>query len=87
MIVRKRPPAKAILHNTVTRGILISTTHRYNITHSRIRVYVENAIRRARTYRIMGDRYRNPLRKYDLANSIVCGLVNERTLARIAAAA
>ncbi len=32
VIVRKRPPAKAILHNTVTRGILISTTHRYNIT-------------------------------------------------------
>ncbi len=35
----------------------------------------------------MCDRYRNPLRKYDLANSIVCGPVNERAPARIAAAA
>ena len=59
----------------------------YNITHSKIRVYVENTIRRVKTYRIMGDRYRSPLKKYDLANSIVCGLVNDRAPARIAAAA
>ena len=41
VIVRKRPPAKAILHNTVTRGILISTTHRYNI-----RFYVKSGVNR-----------------------------------------
>ena len=28
----------------------------------RIRVRVENAIRRVKTHRIMGDRYRNPLK-------------------------
>ena len=59
----------------------------YNRTHSKIRVYVENAIRRVKTYRIMGDRYRNPLKKYDRANSIVCGLVNQRVLLKAAAAA
>ena len=59
----------------------------YNRTHSKIRVYVENAIRRVKTYRIMGDRYRNPLKKYDLANSIVCGLVNQRVLLKAAAVA
>ncbi len=68
-------------------GKLTDAEKEYNITHSKIRVYVENTIRRVKTYRIMGDRYRNPLKKYDLANSIVCGLVNDRALARIAAAA
>ena len=34
-----------------------------NKAHSRIRVYVEHAIRKVKTWRIMGDRYRNPLKK------------------------
>ena len=49
-----------------------------NRLQSRIRVRVENAIRRVKTHRIMGDRYRNPLKKYDRTNDIVCGLVNQR---------
>ena len=28
----------------------------------------------------MGDRYRNPLKKYDRINDVVCGLVNQRLL-------
>ena len=68
-------------------GKLTDAEKEYNITHSKIRVYVGNTIRRVKTYRIMGDRYRNPLKKYDLANSIMCGLVNDRAPARIAAAA
>ena len=47
-----------------------------NKAHSRIRVYVEHAIRKVKTWRIMGDRYRNPLKKYDRINDVVCGLVN-----------
>ena len=74
--IRKRPSCR-----------LTDAQKEHNITHSKIRVYVENAIRRARTYRIMGNRYRNPLRKYDPASSIVYGMVNLRALARIAAAA
>ncbi len=35
----------------------------------------------------MGDKYRNPLKKYDMINSIVCGLVNLRILAKMAASA
>ena len=46
----------------------------FNRLHSRIRVYVEHAIRRVKTWRIMGDRCRNPLKKYDRINDIVCGL-------------
>ena len=57
-----------------------------NRLQSKIRVYVENAIRRVKTCRIMGDRYRNPLKKYDRINDIVCGLVNQRVLWRAAQA-
>ena len=51
-----------------------------NKAHSRIRVYVEHAIRKVKTWRIMGDRYRNPLKKYDRINDVICGLVNQRLL-------
>ena len=46
--------------------------------HSKIRVYVEHAIRRVKTWRIMSGVYRNPLKKYDRINDVVCGLVNQR---------
>ena len=58
-----------------------------NRLQSKVRVYVENAIRRVKTHRIMGDRYRNPLKKYDRINDIVCGLVNQRLLLMAAQAA
>ena len=58
-----------------------------NRLQSKIRVYVENSIRRVKTYRIMGGRYRNPLKKYDRTNDIVCGLVNQRLLLMAAQAA
>ncbi len=48
----------------------------FNRLHSKIRVYVEHAIRRVKTWRIMGGVYRNPLKKYDRINDVVCGLVN-----------
>ena len=37
----------------------------FNRPHSKIRVYVEHAIRRVKTWQIMGGVYRNPLKKYD----------------------
>ena len=52
----------------------------FNRLHSKIRVYVEHAIRRVKTWRIMGDRYRNQLKKYGRINDVVCGLVNQRLL-------
>ncbi len=68
-------------------GKLTDEQKEYNRIHSKIRVLVENVIRRIKTFRIMSYRYRNRLRKYDLANSIVCGLVNLRILGRMAATA
>ena len=69
-------------------GKKLSTEKReINRLQSKIRICVENAIRRVKTYRIMGDRYRNPLKKYNRANDIVCGLVNQRLLMMAASAA
>ncbi len=48
--------------------------------HSKIRIYVEHAIRKVKRWRIMRDAYRNPLKMYDTINDIVCGLVNNRIL-------
>ena len=58
-----------------------------NRLQSKIRVRVEYAIRRVKTHRIMDDRYRNHLKKYDRTNDIVCGFVNHRVLWRAAQAA
>ena len=52
----------------------------FNRLHSKIRVYVEHAIHRVKTWRIMGGVYRNPLKKYDRINDVVCGLVNQKLL-------
>ena len=48
----------------------------YNRILSKIRIYVEHAIRRVKRWRIMGNTYRNPLKNYDSINNVVCGLVN-----------
>ena len=47
----------------------------YNAALSKIRIRVEHAIRRVKVFRVMGDRYRNPRKKYAIINDIVCGLV------------
>ena len=52
----------------------------YNRAHSRVRIRVENGIRRVKTFRIMKEIYRNKLKKYDRINDIVCGVVNQAIL-------
>ena len=52
----------------------------YNKAHSRIRIRVENTIRRTKIFRIAKEKYRNDRRKYDHVNDIVCGLVNQTVL-------
>ena len=54
----------------------------YNRAHSRVRIRVENGIRRVKIFRIMKERYRNKLKKYDRINDIVCGVVNQAILMR-----
>ena len=52
----------------------------FNREHSRVRIRVENGIRRTKIFRIMKERYRNRLHKYDRINDIVCGVVNQAIL-------
>ena len=52
-----------------------------NQDHSRKRMVIEHTICRMKKYRIMGDIFRNRLRKYNRVTDIVSGLVNYRILA------
>ena len=52
-----------------------------NQNHSRKRIVIEHTICRMKKYRIMGDIFRNSLKKYDKVSDIVSGLVNYRILA------
>ena len=58
----------------------------YNKAHSRIRIRVENAIRRIKIFRIAKEKYRNDRRKYDHINDVVCGVVNQTILLKRAGA-
>ena len=53
----------------------------YNHNHSGKRIVIEHTICRMKKHRIMGDIFRNRLRKYNRVSDIVSGLVNYRILA------
>jgi len=55
---------------------LTPTEKRYNKKQRRARVIVEHTISRMKKFQIMGQEFRNRLKRYDLMTSIVCGLVN-----------
>lgn len=58
-------------------GDLTPEQRAFDREHSRVRIRAENGIRRVKTFRIMKERYRNKLKKYDRINTIVCGVVNQ----------
>jgi hypothetical protein len=49
---------------------------RHNKKQRKARVIVEHTIGRMKKFQIMGQEFRNRLRRYDRMTSIVCGLVN-----------
>ena len=49
---------------------------RYNKKQRKARVIVEHTISRMKKFQIMGQEFRNRLKRYDCMTSIVCGLVN-----------
>ena len=65
-VSRKRKPGKE----------LTPAEKEYNRALAKIRIRVEHAIRRVKVFRVIGDRYRNPRKKYTIINDIVCRLVN-----------
>ena len=75
------PDQKSSLPNKKKPNTELSTGKKeYNQNHSRKRIVVEHTICRMKKYRIMGDVFRNRLRKYNRVSDIVSGLVNYRTL-------
>ena len=52
-----------------------------NHNHSKKRIVIEHIICRMKKYRILGDIFRNSLKKHDKVSDIVSGLVNYRILA------
>ena len=65
-VFRKRKPGKK----------LTAAENEYDKALAKIRIRVEHAMRRVMAFRMLGDRYRNPWRKYAIIHDIVCGLVN-----------
>ena len=75
------PDLKAVLPVKKKRNIeLTKKEKRYNKRHSRQRVIVEHTICRIKKFGIMGSRYRNRLKRYDVMSDIVSGLVNYRII-------
>jgi hypothetical protein len=75
------PDLKAVLPVKKKRNIeLTKTEKRYNKRHSRQRVIVEHTICRIKKFGIIGSRYRNRLKRYDVMSDIVSGLVNYRII-------
>ena len=68
MPIKKKPKQK------ITDG-----EKEYNREHLKIRICVEHTIRKINTWRMMGNTYWSPLKKYDNIN-IVCGVVNQKIL-------
>ena len=75
------PDLKAVLPIKKKRNIeLTKKEKRYNKRHSRQRVIVEHTICRIKKFGIMGNKYRNRLKRYDVMSDIVSGLVNYRII-------
>ena len=75
------PDLKAVLPIKKKRNIeLTKKEKRYNKRHSRQRVIVEHTICRIKKFGVMGNKYRNRLKRYDIMSDIVSGLVNYRII-------
>jgi DDE superfamily endonuclease len=76
------PDLKAVLPIKKKRNIELTNKKekRYNKRHSRQRVIVEHTICRIKKFGVMGNKYRNRLKRYDIMSDIVSGLVNYRII-------
>ena len=75
---KKRSPGRG--HKGVKAKPLAPYQKRFNRELSKARVVVEHTISRVKKFRIMGEEFRNRLKRYDVMTEIVSGLVNLRIL-------
>ena len=52
----------------------------FNRGYAKKRIVIEHSICRLKKYRILADRFRNRLKKYNKVSDIVAGLVNYRIM-------
>ena len=74
------PNVKVVLPIKKKRNVVELTQKEktYNKRHRRQRVIIEHTICRIKKFGIMGNKYRNRLKRYDVMSDIVSGLVNYR---------
>ena len=73
------PDVKVVLPVKKIRNVELTQKEKiYNKRHRRQRVIVEHTICRIKKFSIMGNKYRNRLKRYDTMSDIVSGLVNYR---------
>ena len=75
---KRRGPGRG--HRGANGSELTHSQKRFNKKLSRARVVVEHTISRVKKFRIMGEEFRNKLKRYDVMTDIVSGLVNLRIL-------
>lgn len=75
------PDVKAVLPVKKKRNTNLTEKQKiYNKRHRRQRVIVEHTICRIKKFNVMGSKYRNRLKRYDVMSDIVSGLVNYRII-------
>lgn len=73
------PDIKAVLPIKNKRNVELTQKEKiYNKRHHRQRVIVEHTICRIKKFGIIGNKYRNRLKRYDTMSDIVSGLLNYR---------
>lgn len=65
-------------------GELTSQEQDFNRQVSKVRITVENVLCRVKTFRVCGDFFRNPTSTHGRLAGVVSGLVNLRTINRLA---
>lgn len=75
---KRRGPGRG--HKGAKGSELTHSQKRFNKKISKTRVIVEHTISRVKKFHIMGEEFRNKLKRYDVMTDIVSGLVNLRIL-------
>lgn len=74
--IRQYHTNSSIPHKKPRNGKLTIEQKQHNKEQARLRVRVENVIRRLKVFRILSSRYRNRRRRFGLRINIIAGLYN-----------
>lgn len=73
------PEMNPVLPHKKKKGVKLTPVQKeFNRKHSSVRVAIEHTISKIKKFRIMGNIFRNRLKRYDTISDIICGIVNFR---------